>query len=258
MSLEIRVTHPDQQRLEAYFDHEMDALDAADLERHVEQCDECRAYLLELEQTRAALRRGLTHSRAPPALRAQLARALDRESAAHAPRRYPRSFWAGALGGAVAAATAAVFAFLIWLPPVGGALVDDLVGAHLRSLTPDHLIDVVSTDRHTVKPWFAGHTDVSPVVEDFAAQGFKLVGARADYVDRQRAAVLVYQHGAHVINVFSWAGNQRGLPGPRTRNGFQLIFWRSGDLDYCAVSDTAPDELRGLVRLLQGLGAGGT
>ena len=81
---------------------------------------------------------------------------------------------------------------------------DDLVGAHLRSLMPDHLIDVISTDRHTVKPWFAGHTDVSPVVEDFAAQGYRLLGARADYVDRQRAAVLIYQHGAHVINVFSW------------------------------------------------------
>jgi anti-sigma factor RsiW len=191
-------------------------------------------------------------------LRVQLARALDRESAARAPRRFLRPFWAGALGGACAAATAAVLVFLIWAPPLSGALVDDLVGAHLRSLMPDHLIDVVSTDRHTVKPWFAGHTDVSPVVEDFAAQGYRLVGARADYVDRQRAAVLVYQHGAHVINVFSWAGNQHGLPGHTTRNGYQLIFWKAGDLDYCAVSDTAPEELQGLVRLLQGLGAGGT
>jgi anti-sigma factor RsiW len=257
MSLEIRVAHPDQQRLDAYFDNEMDALGAADLERHVEQCGECRAYLLDLEQTRAALRRGLTHAHAPPALRAQLARALDRESAAAAPRRNSRPFWAGALGGACAAAAAAVLAFVIWLPPPGGVLVDDLVGAHLRSLMPDHLIDVVSTDRHTVKPWFAGHTDVSPVVADFTAQGFKLIGARADYVDRQRAAVLVYQHGAHVINVFSWAGSQGGLPGHTIRNCFHLIFWRSGDLDYCAVSDTAPEELLGLVRLLQGLGTGG-
>jgi anti-sigma factor RsiW len=252
------VIHPDPLRLEAYFDNEMDALDAAELERHVEQCIECRAYLLDLEQTRAALRRGLKYTRAPPALRAQLARALDRESTARTPKRFLHSFWSGAFGGACTAAAAAVLAFVIWVPPLGVALVDDLVGAHLRSLMPDHLIDVVSTDRHTVKPWFAGHTDVSPVVEDFAAQGYRLVGARADYVDRQRAAVLVYQHGAHVINVFSWSGNQHGLPGHTTRNGYQLIFWRSGDLDYCAVSDTAPEELLGLVRLLQGIGAGGT
>ncbi len=90
-----------------------------------------------------------------------------------------------------AAAIAAVLACLIWVPPLSAALVDDLMGARRRSLMPDHLIDVVSTDPHTVRLWFAGHTDVSPVVEDFAAQGYPLADARADYVDRQRAAVLV-------------------------------------------------------------------
>jgi anti-sigma factor RsiW len=94
------VTHPDPLRIEAYFDNEMDALDAIELERHVEQCGECSAYLLDLEQTRAALRRGLTPVRVPPALRVQLARALDRESAARAPKRFSRPFWAGAFGGA--------------------------------------------------------------------------------------------------------------------------------------------------------------
>ena len=86
-----------------------------------------------------------------------------------------------------------------------GPLLDDLVADHTRSLLGSHLIDVVSTDRHTVKPWFAGRTDVSPVVADFADHGYRLVGGRADYLDHQRAAVVVYQHGAHVINVFSWA-----------------------------------------------------
>jgi anti-sigma factor RsiW len=130
-------------------------------------------------------------------------------------------------------------------------LLDELVSAHVRSLMPAHLIDVVSTDKHTVKPWFAGHTDVSPVVADFEAQGYKLIGGRADYLDHQRSAVVVYQHGAHVINVFSWAGNQRSLPDNATRSGYHLAFWREGDLDYCAVSDTGWDELLGLVRLLR-------
>jgi anti-sigma factor RsiW len=116
---------------------------------------------------------------------------------------------------------------------------------------PDHLIDVVSTDKHTVKPWFAGHTDVSPVVADFDQQGYRLIGGRADYFDRQRAAVVVYQHGAHIINVFSWAADQRGSPKNTTRNGYHLAFWRVGNLMYCAVSDTGWDELLGLVRLLQ-------
>jgi anti-sigma factor RsiW len=102
-----------------------------------------------------------------------------------------------------------------------------------------------------VKPWFAGHTDVSPAVADFDQQGYRLVGGRADYFDRQRAAVVVYQHGSHVINVFSWASDQRSVPKNTTRNGYHLAFWKSGNLVYCAVSDTAWDELLGLVRLLQ-------
>jgi len=121
----------------------------------------------------------------------------------------------------------------------------------VRSLMPTHLIDVVSTDKHTVKPWFAGHADVSPVVADFEPQGYRLVGGRVDYLDHQRSAVVVYQHGAHVINVFSWAANARGVPNNATRSGYHLAFWKAGDLEYCAVSDTAWDELLGLVRLLR-------
>jgi anti-sigma factor RsiW len=119
---------------------------------------------------------------------------------------------------------------------------------------PAHLIDVESTDRHTVKPWFAGHTDVSPVVADFNEQGYRLVGGRADYFDHQRAAVVVYQHGPHIINVFSWAGTERVLK-DTTRNGYHLAFWKAGNLEYCAVSDTGWEELLGLVRLLKDLAA---
>ena len=132
-------------------------------------------------------------------------------------------------------------------------LLDDLLAAHVRSLMPSHLVDVVSTDQHTVKPWFAGHTDVSPVVADFGQQGYRLIGGRADYLDHQRSAVVVYQHGAHVINVFSWSAGRGSLPGNATRSGYHLAFWKAGDLEYCAVSDTGWDELLGLVRLLRDL-----
>jgi len=125
----------------------------------------------------------------------------------------------------------------------------------VRSLIPAHLIDVVSTDQHTVKPWFAGHTDVSPVVADFAQQGCRLIGGRADYVDHQRSAVVVYQHGRHIINVFSWAASGHSPPEYTTRNGYRMAFWKAGDLEYCAVSDTGRDELLGLVRLLRDLSA---
>ncbi len=115
---------------------------------------------------------------------------------------------------------------------------------------PSHLIDVVSTDQHTVKPWFAGHADVSPVVADFAPQGYQLIGGRADYLDGQRSAVVVYQHGRHVVNVFTWLASKGPLPGDATRSGYHMTFWKVGDLDYCAVSDTSWPELRALKKLL--------
>jgi anti-sigma factor RsiW len=188
-------------------------------------------------------------------------RALDQEVATTIPRLSverlrnwrPRPFWQGAFSGMGGTALAAGVAFFLLAPALTSPIVDDLVSAHVRSLMPDHLIDVVSTDKHTVKPWFAGHTDVSPVVADFAGQGYRLIGGRADYFDRQRAAVVVYQHGAHVINVFSWASDRRDLPKNTTRNGYHLVFWKTGNLEYCAVSDTAWDELLGLARLLQDL-----
>jgi anti-sigma factor RsiW len=261
---------PESLRTQAYFDAELDAASAADIERHIEHCAECRALLKDLEQVRAVLRRDAEYARAAPELRADIMRALDEEGGAETagrpsqerrqvglrerPRsqRRPRSFWMGVLGGAGGTAVAATLAFLLLVPPLTNPLLDELLNAHVRSLMPAHLIDVVSTDKHTVKPWFAGHADVSPVVADFEAQGYKLIGGRADYLDHQRSAVVVYQHGAHVINVFSWAGKEGSLPDNATRSGYHLAFWREGDLDYCAVSDTGWDELLGLVRLLRG------
>ena len=114
-----------------------------------------------------------------------------------------RSFWTGAFSGIGGTAIAAAIAFFLVLPIWSVRLSNEIVSAHVRSLMPAHLIDVVSTDKHTVKPWFAGHADVSPVVADFEAQGYRLIGGRADYIDHQRSAVVVYQHGAHVINVFT-------------------------------------------------------
>jgi anti-sigma factor RsiW len=254
-------------RVQAYFDGELDAPGAAEIERHVEHCAECSLLLQDLKQVRTALRQELTYEKAPDALRARIARALDQEAiAAPIPEhrfdsspgrssipRHPRTFWHGAFAGVGGTAIAASLAFFLWTPPLGNSLPEDLVSAHVRSLMPDHLIDVVSTDKHTVKPWFAGHADVSPAVADFETQGYKLVGGRADYFDHQRAAVVVYRHGSHVINVFSWDASRGALPKSTTRDGYHLAFWRSGDLAYCAVSDAGWDELFGLAKLMQDL-----
>ena len=162
-------------RVQAYFDGELDALSAADVERHCEACAECRERLEDLEQLRTALRQELTYAVTPPPLRARIMRALDRESTVQRPRldagrlmRWrPRPFWQGAFSGIAGTAIVAAIALLLLAPPLSNPLLDELVSAHVRSLMPEHLIDVESTDKHTVKPWFAGHTDVSPVVADF-------------------------------------------------------------------------------------------
>jgi len=249
-------------RVQAYFDGEVDAISAAEIERHAERCPDCRAQLQDLERIRAAFRESVAPEPAPAELRARISRALDEEvraeklkAAASKPRRDSRparaGFWLGLLSGVGGSAVAAALAVMMWLPAASSPFLDELATAHVRSLMPEHLIDVVSSDRHTVKPWFAGHTDVSPTVVDFAAQGFVLVGGRADYLNHQRAAVVVYKHGAHIINVFSWDAGSRTVPASTTRDGYRMLFWKVGDLGYCAVSDTGWDELSELARLLQ-------
>ena len=250
-------------RVQAYFDGQLDALSSADVERHSERCAKCHSLLQDLEQLRSALRQDLTYASAPPELRARVMRALDEAGGITSSRHHreratgwrPQPFWRGAFSGVGGTAVAASIAFVLLAPPLAKPIIDDLLSAHERSLMPDHLIDVVSTDKHTVKPWFSGHADVSPVVADFDDEGYKLIGGRADYFDHQRAAVVVYQHGAHVINVFSWAATNGAVPKDTTRDGYHLAFWKTGNLVYCAVSDTAWDELLGLVKLLQNLSA---
>src|SRR5258706_655912 len=218
---------PESPRVEAYFDGELDPASAADFERHFQSCSGCRAILAELGSLRTALRRDLAREQAPAALRARIVQALDEEDTAGtglpAPRPVKawqsRPFWWGAISGIGAAAAAAVVAFFLVSARINDPLLDELVAAQLQSLRPDHLIAVASTDRHTVKPWFAGRTDVSPVVADFAPQGYRLVGGRVDALAHQRAAVVVYQHGPHLINVFSLAIDPHFQPTGTTRNG---------------------------------------
>jgi mycothiol system anti-sigma-R factor len=247
-------------RVHAYFDGELDATSAHELEQHLAHCVGCSDLLNDLKQVRGALRRDLKIERAPGDLRARVLASIDQQgtkapvkSRVRPPWRRIPAFWVGACSGLTGAAVAAMVAWLLVLPTGPSALVGDLVNAHVHSLLPDHLIAVVSTDRHTVKPWFAGHADVSPTVADFEAQGYKLIGGRTDTLWGQRAAVVVYKRGPHTINVFSWASDRGALNQGVTRNGYHLDFWKVGNLQYCAVSDTGWDELQGLVVLLREL-----
>jgi anti-sigma factor RsiW len=122
-------------------------------------------------------------------------------------------------------------------------LVTALVDTHVRSLMADHLTDVLSSDHHTVKPWFAGKVPFAPIVPELQAQGFPLIGGRAEFVAGHTAAALVYGRGLHKINLFIWpATADTGAP-KTTYNGYSLVHWRDRGLTYWAVTDAAASEL---------------
>jgi anti-sigma factor RsiW len=255
---------PDSSHVHAYVDGEVDAIGAATLERHFEECPQCRSLREELEHMRIAIRQDVSPMLASAALRARIAASLQREAgpaAIRAESRRPsmRPRWTWMAWPALAGAAAATAITLLFVGPWrhDGRLLDELAGAHVRSLMVSHLIDVESSDHHTVKPWFAGRTDVSPTVADFAAEGFTLVGGRADYLDRQRAAVLVYRHGRHVINVFNWVSDGHSLPSSSTRDGYHVECWQAGTVQTCAVSDAGTAELDRLAGLLRDSAARG-
>jgi len=123
----------------------------------------------------------------------------------------------------------------------------------VRSLQPGHLTDVLSTDQHTVKPWFDGKLDFIPPVSDFSEQGFPLVGGRLDLIDGHDAAALVYSRRKHLINVFVWpyGGKESSLVNSGSRQGYNWLRWQSNEMEFCLVSDASLDDLRELQRMLE-------
>jgi anti-sigma factor (TIGR02949 family) len=168
-----------------------------------------------------------------------------------------------ALTIALCAALAAGIALTVRGPGEPGSFVDELVASHVRAELSGRDIDVVSSDQHTVKPWFNGRIDYAPPVEDLAASGFPLAGGRLDYVGHRRVAVLTYRHRKHVIDVYVFPDNDpaAGKPGPSiVRDGYAVARWRDAGMMWWAVTDAAPDSLTALESALrarlQGGGAG--
>jgi mycothiol system anti-sigma-R factor len=240
--------------LHGYLDGELDAARSAEFERHLESCPECLAELEAQESLRSSLQRSRLRERAPSSLRNAMAQQFHSQPSAQASLFSPARSWSW-LAVAAALLLAAIFGFRFFSAAssnrADSVLAAQIVDAHLRSLQPGHLLDVVSSDQHTVKPWFDGRLDFAPPVRDFAAEGFPLQGGRLDVVHGRTIAVLVYGRRKHLINVFVWPTREPdSQPSSGSQLGYHWIDWRKGGMEMCAVSDAAPVELEQLQRLL--------
>jgi anti-sigma factor RsiW len=238
-------------RTQAYLDGALDGAAAAEAEAHIEGCAECQQLSAEVAQLSDAMRRDATRHRAPNALRARIGARLDAEDSRRVVPFARRGFWFGAASGAGISAIAASVAVMLLLPPSAATLAQAVADDHTRALASGRMIEIASSSHHVVKPWFAGRVDVSPPSADFAAQGFALAGGRVDEIAGSRAAVVVYRHGRHLIDLFVWPDRGSVLPGNATRHGYHVVFWKSGDLNFAAVSDTERGELEKFVGLVR-------
>lgn len=193
--------------LESYLDGELDRAAVDEIEAHLSTCAACRGELAGLEQLRGALRAVPRH-RAPAQLRQRLAQAGDLPRLETAPRgAFRGGWWAMAASLLLGVALGAFFVGRVGKPvDQTPLLARDLLASHLRALAASSPLDVVSEDRHTVKPWFAGKIGESPPVIDPKSEEFPLLGGRIDYVGERRTAVVVYGHRRHIIDVYITPG----------------------------------------------------
>ncbi len=226
--------------LHALLDGELDAGHAREVEAHIAGCPRCAAQLRAYREISDAVSSADLIYAAPANLRRRIEAALP-------PTQVPnrRSVLKGfAMGSAVSALAATGLVAIVLRNDDEQRILSEVVSAHLRSLQAGHLTDVLSTDQHTVKPWFNGRLDVAPPVIDLTALGFTLIGGRLDYIDGRALGAVVYRRRSHVINLFVAQGaGAEHRARTETVQGFNIRRWSERGLNYWAVSDLAADEL---------------
>jgi anti-sigma factor RsiW len=242
--------------LEPYLDKELGRADARELEAHVDGCADCRAALTKLDELRLALRDAALRYPVPQTLRDR----IKAEASAAASGQSGRMGWHTAPVWRIAAACVLAFgaggvSVHLWNSGQDAAAARaqigrDLLASHWRALAAASPVDVVSSDRHTVKPWFAGKVADSPLVQDFAEQGFPLVGGRIDYVGAQRVPVLVYRHRQHLIDVFVLPQGEAVTAKAMRAQGYALDAVTLGNQPAAIVSDMDQQELVRFEQLL--------
>ena len=253
--------HETNALLAAYGDGELDPVRSAAIERHLLGCAGCAAKRDQLAALHARIRAEVPYHHAPAGLRARVRAAT--EAALPAPAARPlRGRWSWLGAGALAGCAATVLAFFIGSAALewraGNDFVVEAVANHTRATLGNRLIDVASSDQHTVKPWLSARLDYSPPVPDLASEGFPLVGGRLDYLDRHPVATLVYRYRQHTIDVFVRPLSGKAVPAApgilASLRGFNVAHATGSGMDWWAVSDVSPDVLSGFVARVSGAG----
>ncbi|MGC2494547.1 anti-sigma factor family protein [Candidatus Binatus sp.] len=245
--------------MHGHLDGELDLADDLEVQRHIEECPRCASEYAALRAMRTRLKDEAFRFEAPPALKEKIRRAIPAATVSRSNGyRSRRGAWVQrtvrfAVPMAIGAMLALIIAPRTLTPALNRQLANEVVASHVRSLMATHLMDVASTDQHTVKPWFNGKLDFSPPVTDFAKDGFSLVGGRLDYIDGRPVAALIYQHGKHMINVFMWpsAGETTSAERIETEHGYNVEQMTVAGMNCWVVSDLNPVELgkfAGLIR----------
>lgn len=230
----------------AYADGELDAVRCAELEALMAADPAVRAAVERVRELSSAIR-GQAEYHAVPASLAARWRSAPPEAAPS--RRRFRLVQAALLAGVAFFTWAATFSYFHRAD--GEPIVRDVLASHVRATLGERLIDVASSDQHTVKPWLSARLPFSPPVVDLSAQGFGLRGGRVDQVGGEPVAVLVYARRRHMIDVFVWPARDPGAGGESTHDGFNLRCFELGGMAACAISDLNRNELGDFARALQ-------
>jgi anti-sigma factor RsiW len=240
--------------LQGYIDGELDLVKALEVEEHLKTCQSCTRKFQELLEVQTAVvgNSAMLYHPAPPALGKHVMSTIRKAN-------QPSKPWLSFQWWQVAAVLGVVIILLFtgitagWFAPgQNNQLALDVQAAHVRSMQANHLMDIISTDQHTVKPWFDGKLDFSPPVVDLSTQGYPLIGGRLDYLDGRQVAALVYMRNKHIINLFIWPTTAKpdGLHSS-TDNGYRLVHWNQSEMTYWAVSDLNMAELNTFITLVQ-------
>jgi anti-sigma factor (TIGR02949 family) len=240
--------------MHGYLDKEIDLARAEEIEKHLQGCAACKALYQRENLMQVLVRERARYYTAPAGLEARIRAALPKPDKKPIGFRQARLNWLS-FAASLAFAVVTTWSVMLHFNSVSEDehLTEEIISGHVRSLMVNHLSDIASSDRHTVKPWFNGKLDFSPGVIDLTSQGYPLVGGRLDYLNKRPVAALVYRHRQHFINLFIWPeeSREKSLVRTTTRQGYNVLHWKDSGMVFWAVSDLQENELTKFVSLLQ-------